>query len=401
MANETTEIKDYVSSRRLQLFKELQDQSIKAKQDAQDAKITEIEQTADTAKTTAETAKQTAEGAVQTANGANTKAENAVETANDAKSTAESAVETANTANTTANAAKTESSEAKTSAANANTVANEASTTAATAKATADQTKADLETLSTKVSGIESDLADTQGDVEDLQSDVGELQSKITGLTGAMHYVGRSTTDPKVGPTIKDKTEFEAGDVTLWDGKEYVYDGTIWEEFGREGDHITGTEVDNLIKAEQEARASLKTELEGKITANTNNISKNASAIEKNANDIASNATAIGENKTAISDLETQVAEDIEAAKQEANDYTDIKIAEVNEAIDSLIECTEKTIQDMFSGEGLTLLGKPLTANTEAEMDALIVEQNEGAVAKYTGETGKYEQDTLYSIEVK
>ena len=69
-----------------------------------------------------------------------------------------------------------------------------------------------------------------------------EAHEKLAGLTGAMHFVGTSSTDPtKEGPTVAGHTgAFAAGDVVVYTpaGKqecEYVYNGSSWQEFGSTG----------------------------------------------------------------------------------------------------------------------------------------------------------------------
>ena len=107
-------------------------------------------------------------------------------------------------------------------------------------------------TISEKVaqidlSGIDSDITALEGRMDTAESSISELETKVEGLNGAMHYVGKSTTDPmgETGPTIENhEGDYEAGDVCLWDGKEYIYDGTSWSEFGDEGDHLTKETAD-------------------------------------------------------------------------------------------------------------------------------------------------------------
>ena len=69
-----------------------------------------------------------------------------------------------------------------------------------------------------------------------------EAHEKLAGLTGAMHFIGTSSTDPtsETGPTVAGHTVFAAGDVVVYTpaGKqecEYVYNGSSWQEFGSTG----------------------------------------------------------------------------------------------------------------------------------------------------------------------
>lgn len=128
----------------------------------------------------------------------------------------------------------------------------------------------DVETLKTQVANIQTAIyqngqsgelkvATTSSDgfmssedktlLDQLDTDVTQLKSQVSGLTGAMHFVGTSTTDPtlEAGPTIADHSgEYVSGDVCLYDGKEYIYDGTTWQEFGNEGDHLTEDQANAL-----------------------------------------------------------------------------------------------------------------------------------------------------------
>ena len=71
------------------------------------------------------------------------------------------------------------------------------------------------------------------------------VASKTAGLTGAMHFIGTatvpitdgSTTDPEIsGYTTK-----TAGDVVLYGAKEFVWNGSAWEELGNEGSYALST----------------------------------------------------------------------------------------------------------------------------------------------------------------
>lgn len=80
--------------------------------------------------------------------------------------------------------------------------------------------------------------------------------TKTAGLTGAMHFVGTSTTDPTgtTGPTVDGKAYTgKSGDVVLWEKKEFVYNGTEWKLLGDEGSYalktttVNGYSLDNNI----------------------------------------------------------------------------------------------------------------------------------------------------------
>lgn len=71
----------------------------------------------------------------------------------------------------------------------------------------------------------------------------------LSGLTGAMHWVGVSSTDPKgsSGATFSGHTTWSKGDVVTYNSKEYVLSGDSnaaanWLELGDEGSHaLKGT----------------------------------------------------------------------------------------------------------------------------------------------------------------
>lgn len=89
------------------------------------------------------------------------------------------------------------------------------------------------------------------------------ITTATAGLTGAMHYIGASSTDPMLpaGPTVTGHTgAFASGDVVTWgDNKEYVYDGTTWRVLGDEGSYIVkGTKFTDADIADNAAISQLK-----------------------------------------------------------------------------------------------------------------------------------------------
>ena len=81
-----------------------------------------------------------------------------------------------------------------------------------------------------------------------LQNAKDYTDTKTAGLTGAMHFVGTSTTDPTstTGPTVDGQAySGKSGDVVLWEKKEFVYNGTKWTELGDEGSYVLKTTTVN------------------------------------------------------------------------------------------------------------------------------------------------------------
>lgn len=97
--------------------------------------------------------------------------------------------------------------------------------------------EANVGTLQTTVGGADSGLV----------KDVNDLKSQIGGLSGAMHFVGTSTTDPATGTVTIDGEPYSpaSGDVCLYNAKEFVYNGTSWAELGDESSFALKTTTVN------------------------------------------------------------------------------------------------------------------------------------------------------------
>ena len=124
--------------------------------------------------------------------------------------------------------------------------------------------------LNTYKTNNDAALAAVKKTADDNTAAIAKINIDLGGLTGAMHFVGTSTTDPKTGATVEGHTTFKAGDVCLFGAKEYVYNGTTWIELGDEGSHATRDYVDNSVQTAKEAvegeLATAVSTLEGKIT---------------------------------------------------------------------------------------------------------------------------------------
>lgn len=124
--------------------------------------------------------------------------------------------------------------------------------------------------LNTYKTNNDTALAAVKKTADDNKAAIAKINTDLGGLTGAMHFVGTSTTDPKTGATVEGHETFKAGDVCLFGDKEYVYNGTAWIELGDEGSHATKDYVNNSVNTAKEAvEGELTTAvstLEGKIT---------------------------------------------------------------------------------------------------------------------------------------
>lgn len=99
-----------------------------------------------------------------------------------------------------------------------------------------------------------------------------DITTAVAGLSGAMHYVGESTTDPSTGTaTVEGHEDWVAGDVVTYKAKEYVYDGENWRELGDESSFaVKGSIVNADIAAnaaiDQSKIANLTTDLAAKAS---------------------------------------------------------------------------------------------------------------------------------------
>lgn len=108
-----------------------------------------------------------------------------------------------------------------------------------------------------KISDWDTELAKKQNTLtiaDSYDADTNPVATKktvtdaVAGLSGAMHFIGQSTTDPTLpdGPTIEGVTSYAAGDVVTFGTKEYVKDkaGT-WVLLGDEGSYAVKGAISN------------------------------------------------------------------------------------------------------------------------------------------------------------
>lgn len=93
------------------------------------------------------------------------------------------------------------------------------------------------------------------------------VTSAVSDLSGAMHFIGVSTTDPlsENGPTIEGVTSFKAGDVIVFSYDEYVYDGSKWITLGNESIYAKTTDVNTEFGKVRKELADEKTALQSEI----------------------------------------------------------------------------------------------------------------------------------------
>nr|CAI9751477.1 hypothetical protein DGKKSRWO_DGKKSRWO_CDS_0186 [uncultured phage]CAI9752364.1 hypothetical protein CVNMHQAP_CVNMHQAP_CDS_0187 [uncultured phage] len=138
------------------------------------------------------------------------------------------------------------------------------------------------------------------------------VDSKTASLTGAMHFVGVSTTDPKgtTGATVDGHTTWAAGDVVLFGNKEYVLGSTEnkaanWHELGDEGSYalksikITGT---NGLTGNGDLSANCEISHAGKAASLANVTEADATFVSSMTFDTYGHPTAVKTTKLAASD---------------------------------------------------------------------------------------------------
>ena len=219
--------------------------------------------------------------------------------------------------------------------------------------------QSDLNTLSGTVASNKTDIegklstettAREQADTA-LSGRITTLETTITGLEGAMHFAGTSTTDPlsEGGATVEGVESFNSGDVVLFDGKEYIYNGAAWVLFGDEGSYLTKTAaaetyatkaaLSEETTARTNAISALQTAVDGKaaqteLEALQKTVADNETDIEGK---VSALTTTVTNNKAAADETEakaTQNAKDIKAHAEDADvHYTDAKVKAITDPI--------------------------------------------------------------------
>ena len=178
-------------------------------------------------------------------------------------------------------------------------------------------TEADIPALSiSKVTNLQTTLDGKQATVvwntaydagSNKAATMADVTNAVAGLSGAMHYVGESTTDPATdGATVEGHEDWAAGDVVVYQNKEFVFDGENWRELGDESSFaVKGSIKDADIAADaaiaQSKIANLTTDLASKATP-----ADITSAIE--ALDVASTSVTTGNKITAIEQVDGKIS---------------------------------------------------------------------------------------------
>lgn len=235
------------------------------------------------------------------------------------------------------------------------------------------------------IAGLGTRLTTAEGTIETHGTDIADLKTKIVGLTGAMHFVGTSTTDPTLaaGATIEGKDAFASGDVCLFGKKEYVYDGAKWVELGDEGSHLTKTEAAETYATKTQVAAdigSAKTELTAAIGTAKNEAIETAGT---NAD------TKIAE---ALKDYTTTEALNAELAKKlEAKDLADYaKTADVDTKLGKKVDKVE----------GKSLVSDALITKLESIQDNAVIKSVGAGLALSAEKELSVDAETIPAIAI-
>ena len=179
-----------------------------------------------------------------------------------------------------------------------------------------------------------------------------DVTNAVAGLSGAMHYIGESTTDPSTGTaTVEGHEDWVSGDVVTYQSKEYVYDGENWRELGDESSYaIKGSIVDADIAPNaniaQSKIANLVTDLAAKATP-----ADITSAIQ--ALDMAAVSVATGNKITSIEETDGVIS--VQTGAIVADDIPVLPQSKITNLTTDLASKADASALTALSGEVDTL----------------------------------------------
>ena len=190
------------------------------------------------------------------------------------------------------------------------------------------------------------------------------LEGQITGLSGAMHFVGVKEAVPT------DLDNYNAGDVITVGEKEYVFNGTAFVEFGdvsAEGTRIGNLET-RMTAAENDIDA-VESNLADEVTARTN-------ADTALSGRIATLEAAVGESGSVATDIATAKSEAISTAAADATSKANQALADaktyadgLNTAMDTRVDALEGDTHTHANKTELDLIATGDKAKWDAAAD--------------------------------
>lgn len=238
---------------------------------------------------------------------------------------------------------------------------------------------------SSAITALAGRVTTAEGAIKAHGTDIEDLKTKIVGLTGAMHFVGVSTTDPaaEAGATIEGKESFAAGDVCTYGKKEFVYDGSKWVELGDEGSHLTKTEAAATYATKEAVATDINTAKEA--LADDIATAKGEAIREAGNNTDAKIAEAL-KDYTTTEALNSELAKKLES--KDLADYA--KTADVNAELSKKVD----------SEEGKSLVSDALIAKMEGLQDNAVIKTVGAGLALSEDKELSVDAETIPAIAI-